>query len=82
MTIPEIYDWHLLNSPNHPLFVYDDEEGAEHIINWGTAVRAVHRAGRIIQSRVECADVKSPIVAILASSGTYLLFSQTYFFPK
>lgn len=71
MLVPDIYDWHLRNSPCHPLFVYDDEEGAENIIHWSTAVRAVHRGGRIIQTRVArtAIDGKTPVVAILASAG-------------
>lgn len=75
MALPEIYDWHLHNSPDHPLFVYDDDEGAERGISWGTAVRAVHRAARIIQSRVDVESADSattrrpPVVGILASSG-------------
>lgn len=72
MAVPEIYDWHLRNSPNHPLFVYDDD-GAERVIDWATAVRAVHRAGRVIQSRVKCTDLRMPVVAILASSGKFFL---------
>lgn len=71
MKIPEIYDWHLQNSPNHPLFVYDDDEGAERVISWATAVRALHRAGRVIQSRVKRTDTRMPVVAILASCGTF-----------
>lgn len=71
MLVPNIYDWHLLNSSCHPLFVYDDEEGAENIIHWSTAVWAVHRGGRIIQTRVDrtAIDGKTPVVAILASAG-------------
>lgn len=73
MKIPEMYDWHLQNSPNHPLFVYVDDEGEERVISWATAARAVHRAGRIIQSRVKGADVRVPVVAILASSGKFFI---------
>lgn len=84
MALPEIYDWHLHNSPDHPLFVYDDDDGAERVINWATVVRAVHRAGRIIQSRVDvdCANFAAtgrvPVVGILASSGTSRLPGTTY----
>lgn len=87
MALPEIYDWHLHNSPDHPLFVCDDD-GAERVINWATVVRAVHRAGRIIQSRVDvdCADFaatrRAPVVGILASSGTSRPPGTTYIISR
>ena len=68
-TIPEIYDWHLHNSANHPLFVYTNEEGEEHVIRWSTGVRAAHIAGRKVQVLVEKRAAKPPVVAVLASSG-------------
>ena len=72
LTLPEIYDFHLQHSPNHQLFVYADRSGLNHTILWSKAVRSIHRAGHIVQSRLNDGLVKpscKPIVAILALSG-------------
>jgi hypothetical protein len=72
LTLPEIYDFHLQHSPNHQLFVYADGSGLNHAILWSKAVRSIHRAGHIVQSRLNDGLVKplgKPIVAILALSG-------------
>jgi hypothetical protein len=72
LTPPELYDFHLQYSPNHPLFVYT-KSGSTHTILWSKAVRSAHRAGRIVQSRLEDGKTKPPscrpIVSILALSG-------------
>ncbi|KAH8116797.1 hypothetical protein DFH11DRAFT_1687657 [Phellopilus nigrolimitatus] len=80
LTIPEIYDWHLDNTPDHPLFVYSDPEGVEHKILWPAAVRAFHRAAHIVYSRVGNIVIEDalnpPVVAILSSADTitYIAF--------
>src|SRR5882762_3186454 len=71
LTIPEIYDFHLQHSPNHPLYVYSDDSSSECIIPFRRAVRAIHRAGGIIRTRLGTVESlsKRPIVAILAMTG-------------
>lgn len=70
LTVPEIYDWHAEHSPEHPLFLYGDPEGPVHTITWAEAVRAIHRAGRIVQNSVgPVASPTVPVVAILANTG-------------
>lgn len=69
LTIPEIYDWHSEHSPAHPLFQYLDDDGSIRTIKWAEAVRAIHRAGRIIQKDVKNDGSNVPIVGILASVG-------------
>ena len=49
LTIPELYDWHYDNSPEHPLFIYSDVEGETSTITWSTVVRAVHRVGYLVR---------------------------------
>jgi len=72
LTPPELYDFHLQYSPNHPFFVYT-KSGSTHTILWSKAVRSAHRAGRIVQSRLEDGKTNPPscrpIVSILALSG-------------
>ncbi|KAH8099950.1 acetyl-CoA synthetase-like protein [Cristinia sonorae] len=74
LSIPEIYDWHMENSPNHPLFVYADDDGTEEIILWPDAVRAAHRAGKIVRSRLPLDAPSHPVVAILCASDTITYF--------
>lgn len=69
LTVPEIHDWHLENSPNHPLFEYAEDDGAIRSITWAEAVRAIHRAGRIVQKDLQHDGSKVPIIAIVAASG-------------
>jgi len=75
LTIPEIYDFHLQHSPNHPLYVYSDDSSSECIIPFRRAVRAIHRAGGIIRTRIESFKSlgKRPIIAILAMTGMQYL---------
>ncbi|KIM78762.1 hypothetical protein PILCRDRAFT_10982 [Piloderma croceum F 1598] len=73
LTPPELYDFHLQYSPNHPFFVYT-KSGSTHTILWSKAVRSAHRAGRIVQSRLDDGKTNAPscrpIVSILALSDT------------
>lgn len=71
LTIPEIYDFHLKHNGEHPLFVYDDENGVVRTIRWKQAVQAIHTAGRFVRSatREPQAQDHTPVVAILAVNG-------------
>lgn len=73
LSVPELYDWHYTNSPNHPLFVYSDTDGGTVTITWKEVVRAVHDIGRkvriLAQERI-AVEPSRHVFAILASSGT------------
>src|ERR1700743_2036418 len=75
MTLPEIYDWHYINSPNHPLFVYSDDLDNVQTIVFYEAVRAIHKVARLVRSQLPVEFRKSgrPTVAILSSSGNQIL---------
>lgn len=77
LTYPELFDWHLTRAPNHPLFVYSDDVGAEHRILWPEGVRAIQSAARIVRLAVDGDENTTPdsptVVAILSSAGRYLL---------
>ncbi|CAL1699315.1 unnamed protein product [Somion occarium] len=78
LTIPEIYDWHLGHSPQHPLFVYSDETGVTTTIYWPDGARGVHRAGRLVQYLAKETTAQHPrplIFAILASTDTITYFT-------
>lgn len=74
LSVPELYDWHYENTPEHPIFVHSDDRGVETVIKWPDAVRAVHRAARIVQSLVPDGSAEKGqrmTFAILAAVGAY-----------
>ena len=74
LTLPEIWDWHLEHSPEHPLFVYLDGDGSEKVLLFRDAIYAMHRTGRILRSHIPESLTKTrPIVAIVAISGERVL---------
>lgn len=79
LAIIETYDWHAEHNPDHPLFVYADGDGEEEedvkSILWPEAVRAIHRGGHLIRSRIGIGSksegkTEIPVIAILAAAGT------------
>ena len=76
LTLPDIYEWHSRNSPKHPLFVYEDGPGKVRTILWEESIHGLNRAA------LRCTDAvglqklnarnKFPVVAILASLGSWL----------
>lgn len=70
LTLPEIWDWHLEYSPNHPLFVYNEKDGSQTTLYFREAIHAIHRAGWLVRSRLPEAILDTrPVIAILAMSG-------------
>lgn len=76
--LPTVWDHHMEHSPNHPLFVFEDGPGEICTITWSEAVRAIHRAGRMVQSyakenRLLLDDAAKPaVIGLLAVKGTAL----------
>ncbi|EGN97840.1 hypothetical protein SERLA73DRAFT_109083 [Serpula lacrymans var. lacrymans S7.3] len=81
LTIPEIYDEHLRNSSEHPLFIYPrSADGTLRTILWPEAVYAIRRAGLLTLSRIKASQDSvppsyNPTVAILASSDHISFFA-------
>jgi len=72
LTLPEVYDWHLKNTPDHPLFIYAKHNGLEvRRILWPEAVRAIHVGARLVRKTMgwQPGMADTPVVAILAASG-------------
>lgn len=74
LTIPELYEWQALHSPNHPLFQYHDGEELRKI-TYSEAIPAVRRAAHLVTSVVNSSTLQvdpsdPPIIAVLASTGT------------
>lgn len=71
LAIPELWDWHYEHSPQHPLFIYSDDEGTSTTITWREACRAIHQAGHIAQRLArQDPSCDRPVFAILAGNGT------------
>jgi hypothetical protein len=76
LTLPDLYDWHHENSPTHPLFVYEDGPGEVRNIAWAEVVRGIHRAARLVASRIPAEDVTAALegrpitIAVLAVTGS------------
>ncbi|KAA1475309.1 acetyl-CoA synthetase-like protein [Dentipellis sp. KUC8613] len=81
LALPDLYDWHYENSPQHPLFTYEEAPGKLRTITWAEAVRAIHRSSYDIASRVpsevaQAATEGRPIViATLALTDTITYFT-------
>jgi hypothetical protein len=69
LSIPDIYDFHLRENGNHPLFVFDGDNGV-HSIQWRRAVQAIHTAGKVVQLSIGVPN-ETPVVAILAVIGEW-----------
>ena len=69
LSLPEIYDWHLANTPHHPVFVYAEDDGTQKTIFWPTVARGMHRAGRIVRDKLGDNASARPVVAILCACG-------------
>ena len=75
LTIPHLYDWHYQNNPDHPAFVFENDEGVLQNLLYSQLVPAIHRAGQYIASSIGI-DVHAnqntyPVVALLSTAGTY-----------
>ncbi|KXN82193.1 Polyketide synthase HetM [Leucoagaricus sp. SymC.cos] len=81
LTIPEIYAFHALKSPDHPIFIYaEDSAGTNRTIYYPEAYAAIQRGHNIVTCKHEelAQGPKGPnVVGILANidSITYVTFS-------
>lgn len=83
LTIPELFEFHAKHSPQHPVFVYADDEQKEHVIRFPEVYRAIRKAATISSAHynrlsdyyAEAQSGKSenepPVIGILATAGTH-----------
>jgi hypothetical protein len=77
LCLPDFYDWQSRNSPSHPFFVYEDGPEKLRTISWAEAARGIHRAARLVASRVSAEDAAAALegrpvtIAALAAAGPY-----------
>ncbi|TFK42646.1 hypothetical protein BDQ12DRAFT_719499 [Crucibulum laeve] len=72
MTLVEMFDYHLVNSPNHPIFRYKDPSGHVQDVLWQQAVYAIHTAAIGIQQKVATGfqSQHAVVVGILATTDS------------
>ncbi|KAJ7153563.1 hypothetical protein C8R43DRAFT_885444 [Mycena crocata] len=76
LLLPEIFDHHAQQSPNHPLFTYTEPDGVVQAISWSRAVGAIHRAACITREHVNMDDPEiRPVIGIVASTDQITYFS-------
>lgn len=66
-TVVEAYDWHLVHSPDHEFYKYQEPGGAIRTVTWKEATLAVYRAADLVITK--CAAEK-PCFAVLAVADT------------
>ncbi|PPR02158.1 hypothetical protein CVT26_012119 [Gymnopilus dilepis] len=78
ITLPELFEWHLVHSPNHPLFMFSRENGDVRTIFWPEAVRAIHTGARLVRKALgwQPGLKNPPVVAILAAADTITYFTM------
>lgn len=74
-TIADLYNWNYTNNPEHPVFVFQDNNTQEVFITYRQFVPAAHRAGvqiaTVLQIDVAAQKETYPVAAILSVAGTY-----------
>lgn len=83
LNLPELFEWHLDHSRDHPLFVFEESPGSIRTINWGEGLQGIHRATKYVRDTLQKPLVKDengkpPVVAVLASSGLYHFCLSTF----
>lgn len=75
LTLPQIFDFHYENNPDHPLFRYTKSSGENVDVPYSKAIPAAHRAARLIAGLASIdldADLEAyPTVVILANTGMH-----------
>ncbi|KAF8889051.1 hypothetical protein BD779DRAFT_1469959 [Infundibulicybe gibba] len=79
LTVPELYDFHLENNPDHPVFVFANGSGSLTRLHYSQVVPAAHEAARCV-ARLTNVNLDfelspHPVVAILAASDTITYFT-------
>ena len=76
LTFPQLFEFHGKHSPEHPFFVYAEEDGTTKTITWGRSVQAILRSALLIRERLgwkpNVGAEQTPVVAILSASGERL----------
>ena len=70
LNLHQLFDFNSEHSPDHPLYVYESQQGAVKTMTWGEAANGFHRATKLAISILPRSDLtSSPIVGIFGNSG-------------
>ena len=76
LSIAEVFDYHAHNSPEHPIFIYEDEPGKIETIYWPQLVHATARVASLIRSyNVPSEAPATKVIAVLALADTITYFT-------
>ncbi|EPQ51233.1 acetyl-CoA synthetase-like protein [Gloeophyllum trabeum ATCC 11539] len=77
LTLPQVYEWHLQNSPEHPIFVYYCHENhVVRTIRMKELVHGMYRAAAYIGPSTRSEDTeRAQVVGILAASDSITFFA-------
>lgn len=78
LALPEMYEWHLCRSPNHPVFKYLIEDNVLGTIFWSDVSLSIRRVAKMVHQLMP-KNTKDPkegcdetqVIAIVADSGKY-----------
>jgi len=75
VVLPQFFDHHRRHSADHTFYIYDNEDGTNKTISWGTYGRALHRGVKAIQGHVEkgglTESAETPVFGILSAAGKF-----------
>jgi acyl-CoA synthetase (AMP-forming)/AMP-acid ligase II len=70
LCVPELYEYHALNSPSHPIFTYSDTaSGTSTSISYFEAWKNIQGVASTVSSLLSEPPRRRPVVAVLAQSG-------------
>ncbi|KAK0444273.1 uncharacterized protein EV420DRAFT_1277509 [Desarmillaria tabescens] len=78
LSLPEIYDYNAIHSPDHLVFVYDDDNDGVKKLVWSELGQAMHRAASVVRRNLkEQHRSTSTVVAILANVADIFSYFTT-----
>lgn len=77
--LTDFYEYNAANSPQHPLFrFWDDVRGELVDLTWGLMGKAFWATARLLVEKVGAMPGERPVVAILATSGAFIVSTWTF----
>ena len=85
LTIPELFEFHAKHSPEHPVFIYADDDQNEHVIRFPEVWRAIRKSATLssahysrmakyyAEAQVGKSEDDPPVIGILATAGMHLI---------
>ena len=85
LTIPQLFEHHAKNSPDHAVFAYIDDDGQEKVIRFPEVYRAIRKSATLVTphytrladryaiSQEGKSDDDPPVIGILANAGACII---------